>query len=312
MSIVVIGGAGFIGSSLVKKLNQRDSEIVVIDKLSLGRSDYIDTSSVTLIDEDINNTETIIKLLRDYNPIEEIWHLAANSDIPEGISNIEVDLNDTFMTTVSVLKVIKEFNIKRLYFSSTSAIYGDIDKKLYEDIGPLFPISNYGAMKLASEAIISSAVESYLESAIIYRFPNVVGTPATHGVILDFVRGLKEDPSCLQVLGNGSQQKLYLHVNELIDAMFFINDKSSSGLSYFNIGPNDEGISVREIAEKTVERISPKAKIKYQDSNKGWPGDVPKFSYSVDKLKALGWSKECSSKDAITKAINEIATQEGF
>ena len=116
MSIVVIGGAGFIGSSLVKKLNQRDSEIVVIDKLSLGRSDYIDTSSVTLIDEDINNTENIIKLLKDYHPIEEIWHLAANSDIPEGISNIEVDLNDTFMTTVSVLKVIKEFNIKRLYF----------------------------------------------------------------------------------------------------------------------------------------------------------------------------------------------------
>ncbi len=312
MSIVVIGGAGFIGSSLVKKLNQRDSKIVVIDKLSLGRSDYIDTSSVTLINEDINNTETIIKLLKDYHPIEEIWHLAANSDIPEGISNIEVDLNDTFMSTVSVLKVIKEFNIKRLYFSSTSAIYGDIDKKLNEDIGPLFPISNYGAMKLASEAIISSAVESYLESAIIYRFPNVVGTPATHGVILDFVKRLKEDPSCLQVLGNGSQQKLYLHVNELIDAMFFINDKSSSGLSYFNIGPNDEGISVREIAEKTVERISPKAKIKYQDSNKGWPGDVPKFSYSVDKLKALGWSKECSSKDAITKAINEIAAQEGF
>ena len=177
---------------------------------------------------------------------------------------------------------------------------------------PYFQFLTTAQMKLASEAIISSAVESYLESTIIYRFPNVVGTPATHGVILDFVRRLKEDPSCLQVLGNGSQQKLYLHVNELIDAMFFINDKSSSGLSYFNIGPNDEGISVREIAEKTVERISPKAKIKYQDSNKGWPGDVPNFSYSVDKLKALDGVRNATSKDAITKAINEIAAQEGF
>ncbi len=312
MSIIVVGGAGFIGSTLVRKLANRGEDIVVIDKLSLGKKDYIDINTVSFIEEDINNIKTIIKQLKDHEPISEVWHLAANSDIPEGISNIDVDLNDTFMTTVSVLKIIKEFNINKLYFSSTSAIYGDLDEKLTEDIGPLFPISNYGAMKLASEAIISAAVESYLETAIIYRFPNVVGIPATHGVILDFIKRLKDEPNYLQVLGNGSQQKLYLHINELIEAMMFINKKSSSGLNYFNIGPNDEGMSVKEIAERTVERVSPGAKIKYQDSDKGWPGDVPRFTYSVRKLEKLGWDVENSSEDAIIKAIHEVALQEGF
>ena len=143
-------------------------------------------------------------------------------------------------------------------------------------------------------------------------FPNVVGVPATHGVILDFVRRLKEDPSQLSVLGNGTQQKTYLHVDELVDSMLFIVNNTTVGLNYYNIGAMDDGVLVRTIAEETVKRVAPGAIIHYQDTDRGWVGDVPKFLYSVDKLSQLGWEPKCSSLQAIVKAVDQIAFLEGL
>jgi UDP-glucose 4-epimerase len=167
-------------------------------------------------------------------------------------------------------------------------------------------------MKLACEAAISAAVEDFLERAFIFRFPNVVGIPATHGVIFDFIHRLRQMPEKLIVLGNGTQQKSYLHVDDLIDAMLFIRDKSDDKLAYFNIGPEDEGATVRFIAEETVAVVSPGAEIVFGDQPRGWVGDVPRFRYSVEKLKTLGWHKETSSADALRRAIRQIAAQDSL
>jgi UDP-glucose 4-epimerase len=238
--------------------------------------------------------------------------MAANSDIPAGISNASIDLNDTFITTFNTLEVMKEFDIRAMIFASSSAIYGDLGgRALVEDIGPLLPISNYGAMKLASEAIISAAVESYLDYGFIFRFPNVIGVPATHGIILDLVRKLKDSAQFLEVLGDGTQQKSYLHVDELINAMQFIRKNAKGKCNYYNIGPDDDGVTVSFIAEKVVELVAPGAQIIYGFGNKGWIGDVPKFCYSIDKLKNLGWHPALNSANAINKAILEVHEQEG-
>ena len=312
MKILIIGGAGFIGSVLVKKLLLEDNEVIIIDKLSLGSKKNVDISSVSFYEIDINNVEDVLKKLKNHTDIDEVWHLAANSDIPSGVESIDIDLNDTFMSTVSVLKIMKKIKCKKIYFASSSAVYGFNKNKLHEDIGPLFPISNYGAMKLSSEALISASLETFLEKACIYRFPNVVGVPATHGVILDFMRKLKNDKTVLEVLGNGEQQKVYIHVSELIDAMCFINKNTKNGMNYFNIGASDNGVMVKQIAEEVIKVISPNAEINYQKSDRGWPGDVPYFSYSISKLKDLGWSPKMSSLEAIRKAIQEITLQEKF
>jgi UDP-glucose 4-epimerase len=177
---------------------------------------------------------------------------------------------------------------------------------LTEDIGPLFPISNYGAMKLASEALISASVESFLKKAYIFRFPNVIGTPATHGVILDFIHKLKKKPDVLEVLGNGSQRKAYLHVSDLIDAMLMIERSSNEALNYFNIGADDEGIYVRDIARLVTAAASPSATIQFGKGDKGWVGDVPRFQYSVEKLKKLGWRPKLNSAQAVGLAIQQI------
>jgi UDP-glucose 4-epimerase len=310
MKILIIGGAGFIGSVLVKKLLKDNADIIVIDKLSLGSVDYIDTTKVEFHQIDINNIEHVLEILQG-KKVDEVWHLAANSDIPAGVEDMNVDLDDTFMSTVSTLKIMREIGCKKLYFASSSAVYGYHDAILHEDLGPLLPISNYAAMKLASEAVISASLESFLDRASIFRFSNVVGTPATHGVILDFIRRLKNNPMQLDVLGNGLQQKPYIHVDDLVSAMLFINNNSKSKLNYYNVGATDVTL-VREIAKQTVKRVAPNATITYQNSDRGWIGDVPKSHYSVDKLTKLGWKSNNLSLDAIIRAIDEISVQEGF
>lgn len=318
---LIVGGAGFIGSQLTSELLNLNYQVTVIDNFSRGKLEYlqkaIQNSNFKILSYNVAENSQCDQAFTEAKingDITEVWHLAANSDIPAGVSNPDIDLNDTFLTTFEILKSMKKFSIKVINFASSSAIYGDFgDDKIYETIGPLLPISNYGAMKLASEAQISAACESYLIRANIFRFPNVVGIPATHGVILDFVNKLKNNKNELVVLGNGTQKKSYLHVSDLISAMLLITAKESLHKALLvNIGPVDGGVTVKWIAEKVVERINPKASIIYGEGSKGWVGDVPKFNYSTDRLKSFGWNPILSSSESILRAIDEIANQEGL
>jgi UDP-glucose 4-epimerase len=318
---VVAGGAGFIGANLCERLLEEGRSVVVIDNLLRGRLDYLcaaaATSRLHFIEADLAQrapAEAAFVQAATFGVIDEVWHLAANSDIPAGVADADVDLKDTFLTTAEILRRMKENNIGKLYFASSSAIYGDLgDHALHEDIGPLLPISNYGAMKLASEALISAAAESHLERACLFRFPNVVGVPATHGVILDFVRRIKNTGNRLEVLGNGTQRKAYLHVSDLVAAMLLVRSCTNIPKTLpINVGPVDKGVYVRWIAEEVVKRVAPAAKINFGQGNRGWVGDVPRFHYTTDKIQALGWKPLLGSEAAVLRAIDEIARQEGF
>lgn len=313
--VLVTGAAGFIGSHLVDRLLDRGCYVIGVDNLSLGKMSHLEGArknrNFKFVEEDLLNTEQCLSKVRQHlgdtgYTISAVWHLAANSDIMAGVANPDVDLNNTFLTTYRTLAMMKALGIGQILFASSSAIYGDHRQALREDSGPLFPISNYGAMKLASEGIISAAVESYLESAWIFRFPNVVGGRATHGVIYDFVKRLTENPHELRVLGDGTQQKPYLHVHELIDAMLFAFEHSRDRLNCFNIGQVKTSTNVRYIAEHVVRCCAPSAKVVYGTGAKGWVGDVPRFEFSIDKIRALGWSARQTSDQAIDQAIAEI------
>lgn len=319
MSIIIAGGAGFIGSRLAAHCITQQGPVLVLDNLCRGRKEYLKEhiGNEMLHFERLNLADlaATAKAVRTFHkkyPVDMVWHMAANSDIPAGIADAHVDLNDTFMTTFALLEAMKAAGITRIAFASSSAVYGDLgpDSMLTEDTGPLLPISNYGAMKLASEALLSAAAENWLEKVWIFRFPNVVGLPATHGVILDFIRKLQHTPDRLEVLGNGTQQKAYLHVEELVNAMLFIVPHAPEKLGVYNIGPEDAGCTVAQIAESTVGLVSPGASIVYGHEPRGWVGDVPKFRYSVQKLAKLGWRPKHSSLEAVRRAIHEIHLQE--
>jgi UDP-glucose 4-epimerase len=317
MTVLVTGGAGFVAANLIPQLLVQGGTLLALDNLSRGSLQNIEPvlghprfSFATVDLADLAAYRATLDACSALGPITDVWHLAANSDIPAGIADAHIDLRDTFMTTFNTLEVMRERQIHTMLFASSSAIYGDMgDRELTEDAGPLFPISNYGAMKLASEAAITAAASQFLRTAILFRFPNVVGIPATHGVILDFINRLRQDPRVLNVLGDGTQQKAYLHVGDLVDAMLLIRARVAETTVAFNIGPTDAGVTVRQIAEDTVAEVAPGAELRFGTGNRGWVGDVPRFRYSTAQLQSLGWKPRTDSLGAIRRAIHEIAAR---
>jgi len=315
MTIIITGVAGLIGSNLSTQMVNRGYKVIGLDNLKLGKlhniKHLIEKKNFIFKKVNIGDFEILKKVFKNIlkkNKISAIWHLAANSDIKKGSKNFEIDFQDTFLTTFNLIKLCKIYSIKKFYFASSSAIYGDLKNlKLKENSGPLLPISAYGSSKLSAEAFISCAKESFLKKAIIFRFPNVVGRPLTHGVIFDFLKKIKKDPKKLKVLGNGKQRKIYMHVSDLLDAMLFIERKTTNGIHIFNIGPKDKGILVKDIAKKITTRFGKNTNINYEKKKQGWVGDIPSFHYNISKLLNLGFKKKILNSDrAINKCISEI------
>lgn len=308
MKFLVTGGAGFIGSHLCDALLEDGSEVVAIDDLSLGRKANVahlrDNDRFTLVVGDILDDACLLPLMTNHR-FDCVFHMAANSDIARSHAAPSVDLDRTFMTTFKVLEGMRKSGVHRLVFASTSAIYGETDERITEDFGPLCPISHYGAGKLASEAFISSFGENYGIQSWITRFPNVVGGRATHGAIYDFVQRLVKDDAKLAVLGNGTQVKPYLFVTDLVSAMLTVFRKTSEKINIYNVGV-DTATTVADIARFVLEEGGIEAPIEFGQGDRGWVGDVPRFTYDVSKLRQLGWSATLTSDQAVRAAARAI------
>jgi UDP-glucose 4-epimerase len=311
---LITGVAGFIGSNLAAQLLAKSMRVIGVDNFHLGSEENFEKlradPNFEFLNHDMSDLSKISELQNKLSgkKISYIWHLAANSDIQAGVKDSSVDLKLTFLTTYVAIELSKKLCIPNFIMASTSAVYGELSGQLSELSSPLMPISNYGSMKLSSESLIGPCLEQGMQRAFVFRFPNVVGVPATHGVIFDFIKKLKKTPERLDVLGDGTQKKCYMHITELISAMLFCLDAAEEqGLHCFNIGPLDDGVTVKTIAEKVVSLASPEASIQYGSGNKGWVGDVSRFEFDVSKIEKLGWSPSLSSRAAVDLAISQIA-----
>ncbi len=307
MKILVTGGAGFIGSHLDDALIARGHNITVVDNLVLGRKENIEhligNSNFRFIEADLLDMSKMREIFAE-GKFDIVYHLAANSDIQKGGKDPMVDYNLTFNTTFNVLQLLKEFEIKKFFFASTSAIYGESYDVLNEDYGPLKPVSNYGAGKLASEAFISAFSSTYGIQTWITRFPNVVGERFTHGVIYDFIKKLRTNPEELEVLGNGEQCKPYVYVKDLVAAILYVIDHASENYNVYMIG-SDSRTKVKEIAAMVIEEMGLNAKIRYTGGDRGWVGDVPEFRYDLTKINKLGWTAPHNSNESVRLAIQK-------
>lgn len=320
---LVTGAAGFIASHLVDALLARGEQVLAIDRLpspehlaSALVSKRVRYLPLDLADESACR-HTLDPILAA-TPVDAVWHLAANSDIRTGMTDIAIDLRDTFHTTLQALELARRHHIPKFYFTSSSAVYGERHGRIEEDAGPFAPISNYGAMKLASEAALSAASASLLARGTVFRLPNVVGCRLTHGVLYDLLDKLTVDPENLQVLGDGSQRKPYLHVNELVEAMLYLRDHADrapklsttgSRLHTYNLGPADEGIPLRSLVNCLLDALNSSAAVRYQGGDRGWLGDIPRYSYSTARVNRLGWRARMSSLEAVQLACSELARQ---
>jgi UDP-glucose 4-epimerase len=307
---LVIGGAGFIGSALSKRLLEDHEHVIVVDNNLSGRVEIErnthPASTYVILESEVQRSD-LPSILRSH--ISEmkvvIWHLAANSDIQAGATSPLLDLQNTLGSTLGVLNLMSQLNVISVYFASTSAVYGNlVESNFSKESDVCNPISYYGAMKLASEHLLNISAERASVPLTIFRFANIVGTPSTHGVIHDFIEKLSCNAEKLDVLGDGSQSKTYLHVQQLVDMMLCAHKQGLQGV--YNLGPGDNGIEVRRIVEILSEHYNHKFSTSYQSSAQGWPGDVVRSRMEISKAKRDIPVMAVSSLQSVHMALHDI------
>jgi len=311
--ILVTGGAGFLGSHLVDSLMVKGFHVRVVDNLSGG-----DVGNVKRWSDD-ERFEFVEGDLKDFGVCERavdgvdvVFHLAADPDVRLGETAPSTHFDENLLVTFNVLEAMrKSETAKRIVFASTSTVYGEADVfPTSEAYGPLLPISVYGAAKLGCEGLISSYCHTFGLSGVLLRFANVVGSRAKHGVIVDFIRKLRQNPEELEILGDGKQKKSYLHVKDLVSAFFAVlpSLEKVGTVEAFNVGSLD-WVDVRRIAEIVCEEMHVKPRFRFNNAlgdGRGWRGDVKVMRLSVDKLMSLGWKPTLNSEEAIRLGCREI------
>ena len=308
MKVLVTGGAGFIGSHLCKRLLDEGHDVVAIDNLSNGTEYNIEClqgdSHFEFIKMEINDTEEL-RVVFETHPFEMVFHLAANADVYKGLDDSNLDVKNTFLTTLHILEMMHSFGVRKLFFASSSTVYGRSEELIREDSPSLRPVSHYGAAKLASEAFVSSYNNLYGIQTWVARFCNVVGPNMTHGVIPDFIKKLKSNPEKLIVYGDGKQTKPYIYIDDLLDGVMCMLRNARESYNDYLIGV-DSDVSVEEIARIAMLETGINVPISYElDAVRG-KGDVCDYHYDVNKIERLGWNPHFSAKEAVVQALRDI------
>jgi UDP-glucose 4-epimerase len=299
---LVTGGAGFIGSHLVDELLDRGAEVVVYDNFSSGRHSFLPEGEIDLVEADLQDAEAVQAATEG---CDLVVHCAADPDVRVGHQHAQRHFDENVATTQNVVEACRTTDaVDELWFMSTSTVYGEVDVfPTPEDFGPMKPISTYGASKLAGEAIVSGHAHTFDFDAIVYRFANILGPRLTHGVVYDFVHKLQDDPTTLEILGDGSQEKSYCHIDDMVDAVFVLHEWSNRDrVEVVNVG-TESWTSVTEIADLVCEAMGLED-VDYEytggvDGGGGWKGDVKKMRLDIPTLTRLGWEPELSSDEAV-------------
>jgi UDP-glucose 4-epimerase len=312
MRIFVTGGVGFIGSHFAEKMLSLGHEVVVLDNLSnssLSNLEAVrDSKQLEIVKADIREIDSVRRYSKG---CETIVHLAANPDVRIGFKDTSVDFDVNIIGTRTLLEAVKDnHDAKRIIFASTSTVYGEPSiMPTPETYGPLVPISLYGSSKLAGESMVSGYCSLFKKEAVILRLANVIGARSNHGVIYDFINKLKKSTDSLRVLGDGRQQKSYLHVSDCVDALLAVIRKPlSHRVEYYNVGSSDS-LDVISIAKIIIRQLGldPDIPIITDDieEGRGWKGDVKQMLLDSSKLKGTGWIPKYNSINAVEKATIE-------
>jgi len=313
MRAFITGGAGFIGSHLVARLLSRDDveAVTIYDNFSSGTRAHVadfDDRRLRIIDADIKHLGELTHAIRGS---DVVFHLAANPDIAKAVRQPDIDFWEGTYLIQNVLEAMRVNGVERIFYTSGSGVYGEQPGVAFaETYGPCLPISTYGASKLACEALISSYAHMFGLSGRAFRFANVVGPRQTHGVGYDFVRRLRTDPERLRILGDGTQCKSYIYVEDVLNAVFLVADRATAAVPFdvYNVA-TDDYITVNDIATIAAREcgLDPqRVAFERTGGDRGWKGDVPSVLFDVKKIKSLGWSATRTSAEAIRDSMRAM------
>ena len=303
--ILILGGAGFIGTNLIPVLLKQytNSQLLVVDRNQLKVDSIASRFQVNAVCGDVSNVDFLEEIVK-YWKVDAVIHLAANSDIRSGSFTFERDFRDTLQTSLALAEISKAHQVSKVIFASSSAIYGVQESEITGlDLDLRKPASAYGWAKLASEYALEGAATLTGFELEVLRFPNVVGPEMTHGMLFDFRNKLALNSRRLDVLGDGHQSKPFMHCSDLVEIIVQSLKVSNKSISKRLVGPRDI-VSIREIVEMIKNLTKLDFTVFYENSEYGWEGDVPKYSYGGENL-VVG-RKFGTSRAAVNQAIIDL------
>ena len=307
--ILVTGGAGFIGSHIVDRLVEEGYAVRVIDNLSSGRLENLarhrGNPQVEVVVGDLKRPEDA---LRAVEGVDAVFHFAANPEVRVSTTNPEIHFNENVVATFNLLEAMRRKGVREIVFASSSSVYGEPEEIPVGENAPVRPVSVYGASKAACENLIHAYSKLYGIRAVVLRYANVVGPRLRHGVVWDFVNKLLRNPTELEILGDGTQARSYVHVSDAVEATMTAWRKSGQGFSVYNVASED-WITVNEVADEVIKAMGltgVKKVYKPVLHGVGWPGDVKKIALKIEKIKRLGYKPRMSSREAIRFTAHEL------
>jgi UDP-glucose 4-epimerase len=310
----ITGAAGFIGSSLVDRLLAEGESIVGWDNFSTGQRPFVENAlknpGYRLVEGD--NLD-LPALTRAMSGCDFVFHLAANADVRFGTEHPAKDLQQNTIATFNVLEAMRANGIKRIGFSSTGSVYGEAAVIPTPEDAP-FPVqtSLYGASKVAGEGLIQAYCEGFGFEGYLFRFVSILGERYTHGHVFDFYQQLLVHPDHLRILGDGSQRKSYLYVQDCIDAMLHVTrlgtaTNSKHRTQIYNLG-TPEYVRVNDSVRWICGALGLNPRLEYTGGDRGWIGDNPFIFLDTKKIQAAGWKPRLTIEQGIARTLRWLET----
>jgi UDP-glucose 4-epimerase len=308
---IVTGAAGFVGSNLVDHLLEKNWKVTGLDNLITGQKRFLkkarQNSKFEFIEVDLYTSNKIGEILEGN---ETVFHLAANADVRFGPDHPSRDLEQNVLVTHRILEAMRQVNVKNIVFSSTGSVYGEAGIVPTPENAP-FPIQNslYGASKLACEALIEAYCESFGMKSWIFRFVSILGPRYSHGHVYDFIKQLRADSSKLKILGNGHQNKSYLHVEDCILGIELALESFKDPVNVINLG-NFGTCSVRDSLKWIIEELNVNPVISYGIEDRGWIGDSPLIHLATDKISSTSWSPKWNIESSVRDTVKYLQSND--
>ena len=303
----ITGGAGFIGSNLVDRLLADGHAVTAYDNLSTGQLRFLASAirhpAFRLVKGDTLDLPRLAEAMTGH---DLVFHLAANADVRFGMDHPRRDLEQNTIATHNVLEAMRQTGVTRIAFSSTGSVYGEPTVFPTPESCP-FPVqtSLYAASKLAGEGMIATYCLGAGFTATIFRFVSILGERYSHGHVFDFYQQLAEDRTKIRVLGDGTQRKSYLYVQDCIDAMLLAIEKGEGTVNIFNLGV-DYCCQVNESLQWICQKLGVNPNRQYTGGPRGWVGDSPFILLDTTRIKSLGWRPKLTIRQGIEKTVDYL------
>jgi UDP-glucose 4-epimerase len=313
LKYLVTGAAGFLGSHLTDTLLARGHTVVGLDNLSTGQERFLEHARASgqfiLLRGDVLDAAVLRQAM---DGVDVVYHLAANADVRGSFASPRVDLEQNTVATLEVLEAMRARGVTRIIFASSAAALGDPTVfPTPEDCAIPAQTSLYGASKMAGEGLISAYCEGYGFEGYAFRFVSLLGPRYPHGHVFDFVKQLLADPSTLRILGDGTQRKSYVHVDDCVRALMHICEDIRPGSRIPDPGSRYNvyhlGVPafclVRDSARWICDEMRVTPALEFGAGDRGWIGDSPFVFLDVQKMMSAGWTPAHSIESSVRQTV---------